>query len=72
MSKMEKQLQKAETEVKQIEMDLLWHERALRHRGFTEYSGLMSREDVQESRERRTNLRNFIRETRKSFKQNGN
>ena len=72
MNKISKQLQKAETEVKEIEMNLLWHDRAVRHRGFTNYSGMMSKEEATEARERRVNLRNFIRETRKSVKQNGN
>jgi hypothetical protein len=63
-----KQVRKAEQEVIDIEMSILWHERALRHKGFTNYSGLMTREEVAGAKERRKNLKTFIIENRKSFR----
>jgi hypothetical protein len=65
-----KQVRKAEQEVLEIEMNLMWHERALRHKGFTNYAGLMTREEQADAKERRKNLRAFIVENRKSFRKN--
>jgi hypothetical protein len=67
-----KNIHRAESDIIKIETKILWHERALRHRGFTNYSGLMSREEVHDSLERRKGLRAFIQETRKSIRTNGN
>jgi|694.fasta_scaffold67830_8 hypothetical protein len=69
-SKQIKQVRKAEQDVIKIEMDLMWHERALRHKGFTNYSGLMTRDEQADAKERRKNLRAFIVENRKSFRKN--
>jgi hypothetical protein len=66
-----KNIRKAESEIIEIETNILWHERALRHRGFTNYSGLMTREEVQDSLERRKGLRAFIQENRKTIRTNG-
>jgi len=66
-----KQIRQAETEVLQLEMDMLWHLHAKRHRGFTNYDGLMSQETLTAAKERHRSLRTFIHESRKKAKTNG-
>jgi len=66
-----KNIRKAESEIIEIEKNIMWHERALRHRGFSNYSGLMTREEVQDSLERRKGLKSFIQENRKTIRTNG-
>jgi hypothetical protein len=66
-----KNIRKAESEIIEIEKNIMWHERALRHRGFSNYSGLMTREEIQDSLERRKGLKSFIQENRKTIRTNG-
>jgi hypothetical protein len=70
MSKISNQIRKAETEVKEIEMSIMYHEMALRHKGFIKLSGLMSREELAEARNRRSSLKEFINDSRKNSRQN--
>jgi len=67
-----KSVRKAEQELIGIETDVMWHQRAIRHKGFTNYSGEMTRECLADAKERISGLRSFIRENRKSLKPNGN
>lgn len=63
-----KQIRQAETEVLQLEMDMMWHIRAKRHRGFTNYDGLMSQEELANVKERHRGLKTFIHESRKKLR----
>ena len=65
-----KQIRQAETEVLQLEMDMMWHIRAKRHRGFTDYDGLMSQEELANTKDRHRSLKTFIHESRKKVKTN--
>lgn len=67
-----KSVRKAEQEAIGIEMDIMWHQRAIRHKGFCNYSGSMSRDELSTAKERISGLRSFIRENRKTLKPNGN
>ena len=70
MSNITKQVRQAEKEAIQVEMDIMWHERAKRHRGFTNYSGLMNHEELANAKERRKGLRAFIANNRKKTRPN--
>lgn len=72
MNAIAKQVKKAEHEVIKLEMDLMWHDRALYYKGFTNYWTLMTREECADAKERRKTLRGFILENRKSFRKNAN
>jgi hypothetical protein len=72
MQTTQKHVRKAEQQAINIEMEIMWHKRALHHKGFSYYSGMMSREDLATAKERLVGLRTFIRENRKSFRPNGN
>lgn len=65
-----KQIRKAEQEVIDIEMDIMWHKRAVRHKGFSNYSGMMSREELANAKEKLTSLKSFVRDNRKNFRPN--
>jgi len=65
-----KQIRQAETEVLQLEMDMMWHIRAKRHRGFTNYDGLMSQEELTNAKDRHRSLKTLIHESRKKTKPN--
>ena len=71
MQTTQKHVRKAEQEAINIEMAIMWHKRALRHKGFSYYSGMMSREDLASAKEQLSGLRTFIRENRKNFKPDG-
>jgi hypothetical protein len=68
MANIAKQVRQAEKEAIQVEMDIMWHERAKRHRGFTNYSGLMTQEELANAKERRKGLRAFVANNRKKVK----
>lgn len=70
MQKTQKNVRKAEQEAIDIEMAIMWHKRAVRHKGFSYYSGMMSHEDLASAKEQLGGLRTFIRENRKNFKPN--
>jgi len=71
MQTTQKHVRKAEQEAIDIEMAIMWHKRALRHKGFSYYSGMMSHTDLAAAKERLGGLRTFIRENRKNFRSNG-
>ena len=63
-----KQIRKAEQEVIDLECAIMWHKRAVRHKGFSNYSGMMSKEEIASTKERISSLRAFIRDNRKTFR----
>ena len=60
-----KKIRQAEKEVIDIETAIMWHQRAAYHKGFTDYSGLMSRQQLTDAKERRLTLKKFIADARK-------
>lgn len=66
MKVLAKKIRQAEQEIIKIETDIMWHQRAQYYRGFTDYSGLMTRDELAEAKERRLTLKKFIADTRRN------
>ena len=55
-----RKVRQAEKEVIDIETAIMWHQRAAYHKGFTDYSGLMTKEQLTDAKDRRISLKRFI------------
>jgi hypothetical protein len=54
----------------EIEKTIMWHELAVRHRGFSEYSGEMTPKELDAAKKKRQELVSEFYETRKNLHSN--
>lgn len=66
MKVLARKIRQAEKEIIDIETSIMWHQRAAYHKGFTDYSGLMTREELADAKERRLTLKKFIADNRRN------